>query len=345
MNPPVVWVLADDRAGNRAQCLGVADRLGLSYKTKEIRYNAFVKLPNSLRGKSLIGLDGESTASIKAPWPDVVIAAGRRTAPVARYIKAQNPDVKLVQLMWPDAAPDEFDCIVLPSHDRDHSGGKDGEAANILRVLGAPHRVTPELLETARKKWLPPLYNHPAPRIALLAGGGNKHDAFSEADWTKLGELAASFATKLKGSLLISTSRRTGKEGEATLKAAIGNTPHRFYSPLMKDEENPYMGYLALADAIIITADSIAMCSEACASGKPVYFFEPASLSAKHARFVNTLIATGYAFPFTADFTDAIRAPLKKTTLDSAGTVAAHLFGKGWLGNPPAALEQAKRSV
>ena len=27
--PPVVWALIDDRAGNRSQCLGVADALGL----------------------------------------------------------------------------------------------------------------------------------------------------------------------------------------------------------------------------------------------------------------------------------------------------------------------------
>lgn len=33
--------------------------------------------------------------------------------------------------------------------------------------------------------------------------------------------------------------------------------------------------YLALAREIVVTADSIAMLSEACATGKPVYLFDP----------------------------------------------------------------------
>jgi mitochondrial fission protein ELM1 len=48
--------------------------------------------------------------------------------------------------------------------------------------------------------------------------------------------------------------------------------------------ENPYPSFLAHADVLIVTADSINMTSEACATGRPVYVFE-AKLSDKHARF------------------------------------------------------------
>jgi hypothetical protein len=37
------------------------------------------------------------------------------------------------------------------------------------------------------------------------------------------------------------------------------------------DGENPYRGYLAAADRIVVTPDSVNMLSEACATGKPVF--------------------------------------------------------------------------
>jgi mitochondrial fission protein ELM1 len=38
-------------------------------------------------------------------------------------------------------------------------------------------------------------------------------------------------------------------------------------------EVNPYLGLLALADAIVVTSDSVSMVSEACATGRPVHVF------------------------------------------------------------------------
>ena len=37
------------------------------------------------------------------------------------------------------------------------------------------------------------------------------------------------------------------------------------------DSSNPYFGILALSEALVVTADSVSMLSEACATGKPVY--------------------------------------------------------------------------
>lgn len=319
--PPLIWVLADDRAGNRAQCLGVADRLGMEYVTREIRYTALGALPNALRGRSLLGVTAETRKSLKAPWPDVVIAAGRRTAPVARWIKRQSHHTKLVQLMWPDCATADFDCIVLPSHDREHA-----DTSQILRVLGAPHRVTPAVLDAAAAKWRDRLEHlPPGARIAVLVGGSTKHGAFEAADFHRLGALTVTLATSVRGTLMLTTSRRTGREGEKILLEHINNIPHHHHSWAHQGAENPYLGYLALADAIIVTADSISMCSEACATHKPVFIYQPVSLSPKHARFVDTLIATGYAYPLEEGFVQELRSPLKHAPLDSAATVAEHI--------------------
>ena len=50
--------------------------------------------------------------------------------------------------------------------------------------------------------------------------------------------------------------------------------PAHIYQWQQDDLDNPYYGYLALADEFIVTADSISMLSEACATGKPVHMFD-----------------------------------------------------------------------
>ena len=115
-----VWALVDERAGTAAQCLGVAQLLGLPFEEKQINYAPAAGLPNSVLGASLTGLKRESRDQLRAPWPDLVIAAGRRSAPVARWIKHQSGGkCFLAQVMFPGrSGADEFDLIAVPRHDR-----------------------------------------------------------------------------------------------------------------------------------------------------------------------------------------------------------------------------------
>ena len=52
-----IWILADDRAGNVNQLLGIAEALECPFERKDIRYTRWVKLPNLVRGKTLLGLN------------------------------------------------------------------------------------------------------------------------------------------------------------------------------------------------------------------------------------------------------------------------------------------------
>jgi hypothetical protein len=62
--------------------------------------------------------------------------------------------------------------------------------------------------------------------------------------------------------------------------------------------ENPYFGLLGLADAVLVTADSVSMVSEAAASGKPVHVVDLDGGSAKFARFHAGMRAAGITRPF-----------------------------------------------
>lgn len=311
---PVIWVLCDDRAGNVSQCLGVAEKLGWPYEIKDIRYNAFAALPNHILGKSLRGLTGEARAAISPPWPDVVIAAGRRTVPVARYIKAESGgNTKLVQLMWPGVATEQFDLIATPRHDVIDAG------ANVISTACAAHRLTHTTLEAAIGEWPGHIEPMPRPWFALIVGGDTRNGEFTPIAARRLAQEASDFANGAGGSLLVTTSPRTRKESDQTLFQHL-TAPAFVYE--YGREENPYYAFLALADGIIVTGDSVSMASEATYTGKPVYIFERGSnISDKHRRFHELLYEEGMARPLEG----AIFEPFTYTPVDVGTQIAEHI--------------------
>ncbi|NQV85320.1 MAG: mitochondrial fission ELM1 family protein [Rhodospirillales bacterium] len=293
---PDVWVLVDDRAGNRSQCLGVADALAIDYRVKEIAYGPWAALPNVVLGASLKGLTPDSRLGLHPPWPDVVIAAGRRTAPVARKIRAlAGRECFLAQVMGPGAGRGDFGLIAVPRHDGAVAGG------NILNITGAPHQLTPSRLKEESGRWRGRFDDLPKPWIALIVGGSTRRRTFTPAMAIELAARASKMALLAGGSLLVTTSRRTGEAADTLIKAITA--PNRVFRwGLDNSQENPYHGYLALADAVIVTGDSSSMCSEACAGTGPVYIYAPPALTiAKHGRLHADLYQQGYARPLSGE--------------------------------------------
>lgn len=283
---PAVWVLRDDRAGHNAQSHGLAHRFGVPYSIKPIEYNMWAKLPNTLLGASLKGLKQHSKEQITPPWPQLVIAAGRRIIPIAKHIKMQSPDTILLQLMWPGCI-DPFDLIIAPEHDTPPQDSR------ILTTVGAMHLLTESQLNSEATKIASQFDDLPGPHIAVMIGGNSKHGKFEKQDIQTLLDLCEFMAKE--GSLLISTSRRTPSFVPALCEERL-TCPYYLYD-WKSNDPNPYPGLLRLADAIVVTGDSISMCSEACYSSKPVFIYNPKSLkSRKHLNFQQSLLDGGYAF-------------------------------------------------
>ena len=314
---PLVWVLADDRAGNVAQALGVAEALGWPFERKNLSYTRLAGLPNALRGASLLGVAESCRGALSPPWPDLVIAAGRRTAPVARWIRRQHPAARLCQVMdpgWPGR--EDFALIAVPNHDADVTA-----APNLLRITGAPHRVTPERLACEAEIWRPQLEHLPRPWIALIVGGATKSHTFTATQAQRLAELAGGMAAKAGGSLLVTSSRRTGAEAESSLAAFLPRPLHWFRWG--DGGDNPYFGYLALADHIVVTGDSVSMVCEACATPAPVSIFAPTGMiGAKHSRLHADLVAKGFARMLDGTLAGGTHPPL-----NAARVVADRLRG------------------
>ena len=89
----------------------------------------------------------------------------------------------------------------------------------------------------------------------------------------RLAREADELAGELGGSLLVTTSRRTPPGIAARLDAALAS-PHFVYEWQAGASDNPYGAFLALADRLIVTGESMSMLAEACATRRPVYVFD-----------------------------------------------------------------------
>lgn len=300
-----MWVLADPRPGTAAQALGIAERLCVPFAVKQLAFSALAGLPNLVLGASRLGLLGADWAP---PWPQLVIAAGRRSAPPALWLKRRG--ARLVHVMRPGVAPECFDLLVVPAHDRVTP------AANVLEILGAPHRLTAERLAEARGR-----FTHlPSPRVALLVGGPVRAVGLHP------GAAAALTAGVVAGagSVLATTSRRTGEAATRAIADILEGRPHLLHR-FGAAAGNPYLSILADADIIVATGDSISMISEALITAAPVFIADlPGTVGARHRAFHATLYAAGQARRF-----DGTLEPFQRIPLDETARVVSTMATRG----------------
>lgn len=289
-----IWVLTDHRAGTATQATAVAEMLGMDYNIKKLRYNILALLPNVLLGASLAHVNRAKSSDVTdEPLPKVVISAGRRTASVALALKKRKQDIKVIQIMRPFLDSTKFDLIVLPQHD------KCAASPNILRIIGSLHNTEAKINQSIES--FDTAYPEAGQFIALLIGGNTKKYTFSEADAQILAKVVADISDNHGLPVFMSFSRRTPNAVKDILRKRFG-WPHITYDPTENTGYNPYYGMLAKCTFLITTCDSISMCSEATASGKPLYIFCPSrSDMPKHRYFVQQLVDLKIARLLTPD--------------------------------------------
>ncbi len=303
-----IWILTDNRIGSRHQAEGIASYLDtdkFDIITKNIEYTKWAGLPNFIRGRTLLGLSDQSKSIISAPYPDFVLSSTRRTAPVARYIKKQNKETKLFQLIHiGKTGLKDFTKVFTPEHDMHKT-----KSPNLYYTVGAPHFITIEKLNKAAQTWKPQFSHLPRPITALIIGGSIKKHPFSLENAEKLALLTKKLKQQEKGSLLITTSRRTGIEAEKIIIDHLKDIPN--YSYLWgATGDNPYQGFLACADNLIVTGDSVSMCCEATATQKPLRIFTGTGwLTKKHQNFIQSLYNKGYATELSENTINDIKTP------------------------------------
>jgi uncharacterized protein len=265
---PRTWVMMGHKAGDNSQILALAEGLGWPFEIKHLVYRPTELLTNLLAPLTLLGVVRRKSSPLEPPWPDLIISAGRRNEPPCRWIQRRaDQRVRLVHVGRPWARIENFDLVVTTPQYRLP------KRPNVLHNTAPLQRVADERLREAARIWAPRLAHLPRPYTAVMVGGNAGPYVLDAQAATLLGRAASAFARARGGSLLVSTSARTPKNAIPALEAAL-DCPAEVFRWSRDAADNPYWGYLALADSIIVTCESMSMLTEACATLKPVYMFD-----------------------------------------------------------------------
>ena len=346
-----LWVISDGTAGMRLQAIGLAE--AMKRQRPELVISEFQADPHWLirmlprlgHHASYLPLYADApdiAAAQKQPvrgrHGDLLITCGRRMAGLGLALRARaradGTRTQLVHLQDPRLPPALFDALVVPEHDR-------ARGRNVITTTGSLNRLTRKSIQQSMMdlptKWL---VRDTVPCVVVMLGGDNRRYRISP-------EMAAAMAARLRAfaqsepmRLVLIPSRRTPaaltKTLGAQLGAELGEANIHIVSP---DAANPYPGILGVADAIIVTSDSVNMASEAAITGKPVLIAgwnaaagvttdrvaagaaanvgERGRIAAFHRR----MIAAGHTAPLAAEMP---RAPF--TALDEMDAVCKRVF-------------------
>ncbi len=319
MTPRTAWIISPGQVGMKAQCRGLAEALGLDYEFKDIRFRfPWTWLPEPALVADPFAKLAHDAPSLAEPWPDVAITLGSRCAPIGVAMKRRtNGRVTAIHVQSPGVPAAWLDAVVAPWHD-----GLKGD--NVIETVAALHHVTPAKLDAARAQWAAVFAPLKRPLVAVMLGGSNGWRRFrmSKAAVARLAANLRKLAAAGCG-VALTPSRRTDPHAAATLRAAVAAVGGYAWDGT---GENPYLGMLACADAIVVTEDSVSMTSEALSTGKPVFVAELEGRSGRIAAFQAEMQRTGLTRPFEGEF-----ATWRYSPPDDTARAASQLRARlGW---------------
>ena len=307
------WIITDGKAGMVVQARGVADALGLDYEMKDVHPTGIWRVLAPWGPVNPAERLGEQGSEFAPPWPQIVIATGRASIPYIRAIRRKaGPATYTVVLQDPKSGANTADLIWVPAHDR-------RRGPNVTTTVTSPHSFSQSRLAALRAELPAEITALPPPRVAVVLGGKNGVYKYNEADDARFAKSLESLAA-LGASFMITSSRRTHQRLVTAVDKATRNAPRILWTG---EGKNPYANFLAAADALIVTADSVNMCGEACATGRPVYIFTPTGGSAKFTRFHEALATRSATRELPERFTQL--ETWDYSPIDAAQAIAAEI--------------------
>lgn len=267
------------KAGDNNQVLALAEAIDQAFEIKRFQYSSYELLTNRLLQVTLAGIDRKRSSALNPPWPALVITAGRRNEPVARWIQQQSGGTtRIVHIGRPWAPLNAFDLIIttpqyfLPEQD------------NVVHLQLPLHRLNGAKLQLAAAEWRDRLAHLRRPYTVLLVGGNSGRFVFTAATGQRLGILTNKYVQACGGSLLVADSARTPPPMFVALQQqlTVPGYVHRWSSGA---DDNPYLAFLGLADQLIVTGESMSMLAEASSTNKPVSIFDPADVDRQWWRY------------------------------------------------------------
>lgn len=247
MSFPRTWVLLGARTGDNNQALALAEALGWPFEVKQLDYNRLQSLSVWLPPTTAT-LTSAAKEGLQPPWPDLVIAIGRRSVPVARWIKKQSGGkAKLVRIGHPRIDPKLFDLVVTTRQYPVPTGD------NVVLLPVAMSRFVEPPEPTAQERTF--LDDAGCYRLVAI-GGATKYWTLPE------DRVVAAIQAPFDSKVVAVTSRRT----DPAIVERLRSLP-----VTLVDGASPRFAVLLdHATEIFVTGDSVSMISEAVLTGKPV---------------------------------------------------------------------------
>jgi len=296
-------ILCTDIAGLRAQALGLVEAADLSADLRALKFRKpWSYLSPGLWPDPLRAVGPEASAS---PLPPLVVGCGGAGARVAAALR--RPGVAVIAVQNPRMDLQKFDLVVAARHD-----GIVGP--NVIVTRTALHRASPARLAAEASLWAPAFADLPRPLVAVLLGGSNGRYRFGPAEARALAAQLSAVMEAGAG-LMLTPSRRTGLVEQRILRDALAPRGAWIWDGA---GDNPYFGMLALADAVVATADSVSMVSEAVATSAPVFLVRLPGKSARIGAFMDALAADGRVRDFAGRLDLWDTAPMDDTAAAGA---------------------------
>lgn len=303
MLPTATWVVAEPYAGLQAQGLGLTEAAGLAAEVRPIAARGIWRhVPAALWPAPLAAV---TKGALAPPLPELIVGCGGKAAVVLAALRRR---VRSVAVQHPRMNPRRFDVVVVGRHD-ELSG------PNVIVVRTALHRASPARLAAAAAAWAPMLADLPRPLVSVLVGGANGRFRLGVPEARALAGQLATMMQRDRVGVALTPSRRTDPDAARAFADAL-----RPLGALVWDGtgENPYFGMLALADAIVVTADSVSMISEAAATRAPVLVAPLPGSSRRGGLFLKDLLDAGRVRTYQGRFETWPVAPLDDTAAAAA---------------------------
>lgn len=306
-----IVILSDRKPGHFKQSQAVAQimseldeyhgRKGLTFRTQtvEIDYHSdfhaklffvlgWLLLP-FIRGRiNMLRLFVKETSLeiLKRIHADFIFTAGSSLAPL-QHLFASETGAKKVVMMTPPAPYRwmGYDLAIVPAHDPKI-------LKHTFQTLISPSGYGSDKLVKEAEQFAAEVKGKSAPEWAVFVGGKTRGFDVTLNDAQKLLSILNHAAVKI-GGYVLTTSRRTSAEAAKVLMAQ-DETPELCQRRIDAREDTRSIvakGMLGLAKRMIVTEDSLAMISEAVATGKPVIVLKLSSeqLPLKHRLFLEKL--------------------------------------------------------
>ena len=263
LNTVPIWVLLGARHGDNQQLLAIAEAMNLPYRAIPLYFNRAACLPPLLLGMSRLSWRTES--ALQPPWPQAVLAAGRKSVPAARWIRRQSGGrTRLIHVNRPWAPLAWFNLIITtPQYAVPR---RPNVLTNLMPFVQPPGD---EASAVSLSGWAERM---PRPWTAVLVGGKSHPYELDEASARQLAQTVNEQLRTSGGSAWVLGSPRTQDDILDILEATLHGPTH---VSRWGQGENLYRTLLREADRFIVTTDSASMLTEALLSGRAVTPFKP----------------------------------------------------------------------